>query len=106
MPKIRLYNTASTFAIVDEQDVELVNQQRWYLSPKGYAFAGVYNRDHKRQQTWLMHRLIMGCQIGDGKRINHCDKNRLNNRRENLRFATMSEDIRNRGKINHQENTK
>lgn len=45
-----------------------------------------------------MHRHIMGCTKGDGREVDHVDSNdTLNNQDDNLRFATRTEQNRNRG---------
>jgi HNH endonuclease len=65
-------------AIVDIEDLHLVQGQRWYLSTRGYA------QNAAGQQ---MHRVIMGCT--DPNIVpDHSDGERLNNRRSNLSLCT------------------
>lgn len=75
-------------AIIDFDDLPLVQGHRWYINKGGYAFASIGGRNV------TMHRLIMG--VDPSKMMDHKDGNRLNNRRANLRFCTAQENARNR----------
>lgn len=82
--------TRSYVALVDEADWPLISQIKWHvlISPRcntPYAVA------HKRSLS--MHLLLMGAV--KGQRVDHRDGNGLNNRRQNLRFATNSQNIAN-----------
>jgi len=47
----------------------------------------------------MMHRYIMGAKKGDPRKVDHRDHTQtLNNQDSNLRFATQTEQTRNRGK--------
>lgn len=70
------------YALVDECDYSKVSEIFWRLTKKGYA----YNRS-----VGYMHRFLMG--VDGDCLIDHKDRNRLNNRLDNLR------------KCNHKENT-
>ncbi len=76
----------SRFAcIIDTSDHALVKDQRWYAQKNGQTFyAGTNNKT-------LMHQLF-------GDRLDHIDHNGLNNRRNNLRPATRSQNNYNRQK--------
>jgi hypothetical protein len=74
------------FALVDVDDYERVSQILWYLK-SGYPRA-----TDKR----FLHRLIAGDPPA-GSVVDHLDRNRLDNRKSNLRSATFQESTVNRG---------
>ena len=70
------------FFLVDEEDFERVNQYLWHLKRKGkwhYVTTGRANL--------TVHRLIMGCEPGNGKLVDHRNGDTLNNQRYNLRVT-------------------
>lgn len=77
--------TQGQFAIVDDDDFEIVKNHKWCIH-HGYAVSSRGIR---------MHRLIMNCP--DSKEVDHINRNRLDNRKENLRICTRTENCRNRG---------
>ena len=72
-------------AIVDDDDYEKVKPYNWFLSGTGYAVAFV-PVDGKFKLTYL-HRFIMDAQ--PGQCVDHINGNSLDNRRNNLRLATV-----------------
>lgn len=88
-------------AFIDEEDWELVSRHRWQLHEMpqrlGLRTNGPYAKTHTyqdgRRVGLAMHVLIMG-QVG----VDHIDGNGLNNRRSNLRPATISQNGANRRK--------
>lgn len=82
-------------AIVDEADYALVSQHTWRMGDSGYAVAKIHI-DGKRLNV-RMHRLIMGLRNGDPRQIDHRNRVRLDNRRNNLRICTVAENNRNVG---------
>lgn len=75
--------TKGMFALINEEDFELVSSYKWYAS-KG---KNTYYAHHKRLSLVSMHRLIMG--VTDSKIfVDHKNRNGLDNTRINLRLAT------------------
>lgn len=74
---------------------------RWYghYDHKSRKWYAVRKRTpHEGTGLVSMHRHIMGCTKGDGKEVDHIkSEETLNNQDENLRFATRTEQNRNRG---------
>lgn len=73
------------YAIVDADDVNWLNQWRWSIST-GYAqrTERINGKDHALR----MSRVILGLVYGDGFEGDHINRNRLDNRRNNLRAVT------------------
>jgi len=85
------------FAIVDDDtfDALVSLRRRWQASRRGrlhYAVADVIENG-KRKRVY-MHRWILGTR--DRVHVDHINGDGLDNRRENLRTATSSENARNR----------
>jgi hypothetical protein len=74
--------------LVDDADFWLIN--RVSIGSHGYAQISVAGR------VELLHRWLMGCTPGDGRIVDHANRNRLDNRRQNLRIVTASENTQNR----------
>lgn len=89
MKQIKL-GRSGKFALVDDEDFETLNKVSWSIRKyDGYAYRSFYK--NRVRTNVRMHRLIMGCVNGDGKIIDHKDRNPLNNQKSNLRFCTKSE---------------
>lgn len=85
--------TQGEWAIVDAEDFDKLSAYSWHVTSCGYAMR-VERIDKKRGNNVLMHRQIMNCP--SGKVVDHINRNRLDNRRENLRICSYSENARNR----------
>lgn len=100
MKEIVLTKGQKTF--VSDEDYEYLMQWRWYMHNSGYACRKVrYGpRKENKTRTIFMHRVIMDCGYitEDDIFIDHINGNKLDNRRENLRYATAAENVRNRVK--------
>ena len=79
-------------ALVDDSDVALVGQYRWYVNPGGYACS--QPAIDGQRVTLYMHRVVLGATAG--QQVDHANGNKLDNRRANLRFATHSQNQANR----------
>jgi hypothetical protein len=93
--------TQGKFALVDDQDYEFLMQWKWCANKNHKTFYGVRGFwNCLKQITVQMHRVIakrMGLDIKD-KKVDHIDRNGLNNCRGNLRIATNSQSQANRNK--------
>lgn len=82
------------FALVDEEDYERLTVYRWGLTAAGYARRqGVDGQG--RPRGVLMHREILQLVIGDGLAVDHVNRNKLDNRKMNLRRVTAGENSQN-----------
>ena len=82
--------------IIDLDDYILVMNYKWWESKNknlSYAYANDKDRNYIS-----MHRLLLGLTKGDGIKIDHINGNGLDNRKENLRFCTRSQNNMNRKK--------
>ena len=79
--------------LVDDEDFEELNQYKWCCMD-GYA-ARTSSRKIPGRPVIVMHRIIMNAP--KGMMVDHINHNKLDNRKENLRVCTNSENQRNRG---------
>jgi len=87
--------TQGKFSIIDDEDFEYISQWKWYYLNLGYAVRKSGGRAN--QKLVYMHRAIM-CPP-DELDIDHINRNRLDNRRSNLRICTRKENLANRGEF-------
>jgi hypothetical protein len=80
--------TQNKKAIVDDDDYEWLNQWKWRCSAGRYASRANYNNGVRVGEIW-MHRLINN--TPDGYDTDHINRNKLDNRRNNLRSVTRSQ---------------
>ena len=67
------------YALVDDEDYELVISRKWFFGSNGYVNSGVGR----------LHRLIM--KANSQQLVDHINGNKLDNRRSNLRFCNKSQ---------------
>lgn len=78
--------TQGKSAIVDDEDYDFLNQWKWTFSRYAVRTGGNNRRIY-------MHQIILPYK--KGFEIDHINQNKLDNRRENLRYVTRSENIKN-----------
>lgn len=95
--RINGYHTDEpVITLLDEDDYDRFRHWKWQESQDGYARR---NRQHtdangaKRWQTVLLHRAVLGLVGVDTPEecVDHINGNRLDNRKENLRLVSLSE---------------
>jgi len=92
--------TQGEFVIVDEDDYELVSRFKWQLDKRKHqkyakckVYMGIINGKQIEARIY-MHRLIM--RPPKGLDIDHINHNGLDNRKNNLRICTRSQNLRNK----------
>lgn len=90
--KIQL--TRGLFAIVDEDMVEDLNRFSWSAAPDGNTCYAIAN--DADDNTIRMHRHVLRINRGENVTIDHINGNGIDNRRENLRIVSRSENQLNR----------
>lgn len=83
--------------LLDDEDIELVSRYKWWISPQGYACTHI-RRENGTRRTIGMHRLILG--DPNMPAIDHINRNKLDNRKCNLRACSDSENSRNKKIVN------
>ena len=90
----------STFALVDDEDYEWLNQWKWYAVPGRKTFYAARQIRTKAgrggQRIVFMHRMILGLERIDQTESDHKNGNGLDNQRQNVRKATRVQNCRNR----------
>ena len=84
--------TQGKVALVDDDMLEELNQFKWCIHKKPNTYYAKRIPVGKRRSLF-MHQVILP-KI-DGYETDHIDRNGLNNQRENLRYATHSQNIAN-----------
>jgi HNH endonuclease len=86
--------TQKRFVVVDTADIPTLEPYRWTALRSGNTW---YAKAHVGDKTIYMHRLILfGEQAGSDKRkVDHANGDGLDNRRENLRPVTHSQNMQN-----------
>ena len=85
------------YTYVSKEDYEILSQYKWHKNPTGYAHS-TFNNKNNRMHRYIMIEILKN-NINSKIPIDHIDNNRLNNKRENLRIVTYSENTRNRTKL-------
>ncbi len=89
--------TQGKYALVDDEDFEWINRWKWCYSItsdlREYAKRGATGHN----TIFLMHRMILSARSSEI--VDHRSGNGLDNRRDNLRFCTRSENAWNMAKM-------
>lgn len=79
---------AGLAALVDDEDAARVETRRWYLGTDGYPTSHVVGTG-KYGRHESLHRWLVGARPGD--EVDHENRDKLDNRRPNLRHCTRSQ---------------
>lgn len=82
----------------DIEDYEIIKNYVWHIGKDGYVVTNNPNWKEKNKHKLIrMHRLVMGIS-DDSIKIDHKNRKRNDNRKDNLRIATDQENSRNTSK--------
>lgn len=84
--------------VIDPEDQWIVDKFYWTVNPWGYAEARVCFVKHKYKRI-LLHRILLG--IDDDRFGDHINRNKLDNRKSNLRIVTKKMNESNVGLKRH-----
>lgn len=101
-------NENQNYFIFSYKSINYVKHRTWFLSENGYITTVEKNKEGKRYQYYL-HQLVCKTEKGDEsdtKSVDHINRNKLDNRIENLRWATQSEQNANTDKRARKSNAR
>lgn len=81
-------------AFVDDDDFEKLRGYSWFFGTSGYAVRNVRIEGKGKTQIY-MHRVVLG--TPNGKKTDHVNGNKLDNRKVNLRVCSVAENHWNKG---------
>lgn len=95
---VSTFKHPNTFALVDDEDYEYLNQWKWYAREHSNRLY-VIRREKDSEINWKarhlqLHRIIMKAK--NGQIVDHIDRNPLNNQKNNLRFCTFAQNLANK----------
>ncbi len=97
------------FTYVSKEDIKLVSEYEYtWVYNKKLGYVAAHIKDDKSYNKIYLHSFIMD-HLGHGKgndSVDHINRKRLDNRRENLRIMTVGENTSNAGKRDRSRNSK
>ena len=91
----------NTFTLFSKKSIDYITNKTWFIMQNGYIGHSTKNKNINI--FYYMHQLILITESGEDKTkygfsVDHINQNKLDNRIENLRWATQSEQNKNTGK--------
>lgn len=74
----------------DAEHLESISSHRWHIDQLGYPATSV------QKKVTRLHRFLFGDEVPKGMVIDHINRNKLDNRRCNIRICTQAENVWNR----------
>jgi len=85
IPLHRADGSVSSYALVDPEDFDKFGSMAWHEGTIGYVTSSVVRGGRRMLVT--LHREVMGLDRGDKELVDHINRNKLDNRRSNLRIV-------------------
>lgn len=84
--------------LFDIEDYDIIKQYCWHKNDRGYIATNIYpeNNKNNKKAILFLHRLILNLKKGDGNIVDHKDRDKLNNRKSNLRITTQANNCNNK----------
>lgn len=79
---------------IDAEDVERVNRHRWFCDSQGYVSRNAVMGGRRTRQK--LHRFLLNLPPGDDPCVDHINRDRLDNRKANLRTLTRAQNSQNK----------
>lgn len=101
-------NDNEIYFLFSEKSLNYIVDKTWFKSENGYI-ATIEKIGNKKRLQYYLHQLICKTELGDEsetKSVDHINRNKLDNRIENLRWATQSEQNANTDKRARKHNAK
>ena len=84
--------------LLDDVDAYLLDERAWKIARDGYVHCR-YTVSRGRRKWRFIHRVILGLADGDPLQVDHINRNKRDNRRENLRIVTAAVNSQNRLRV-------
>lgn len=89
------HGSVVAYALVSEEDFDRLKQYFWSVDGRGYVQRNI--KINGKRTILTMHRDVMGLGRGDRGMVDHINRVRLDNRRENLRVVDNATNKQNGG---------
>lgn len=95
VPLRALDRSIKAWTLIDLDDVWALGKYRWFENPSGYV-ARSKTSNHVVTAVFLAREILGLPRKSDGRQADHRNRNRLDNRRSNLRILTSNQNKQNK----------
>lgn len=95
VPLRRLDRSIGDWTVIDLADAWALESYKWFKNPEGYAVR-VQTKNNIRTTVFLAREILRLPRKKDGREADHRNRNKLDNRRRNLRILTKAQNLQNK----------